>query len=172
MERVRPLILLHRWYCYLLQIILSLTSETTQQYTDRNSRSQQQSLQQHHHRTPNCNNSPIKNRLNIGVSSQQRVAIIDEAPRAMDIDGSGYGELILVSIVQFFTQNWSNAYNHSISSISKSFYTAMSLSSTAAAIAKEPRLWCLPPPPAEPSDEDLSIIWLGVGYTARFELSH
>jgi hypothetical protein len=77
----------------------------TQQYTDRNSRSQQQSLQQHHHRTPNCNNSPIKNRLNIGVSSQQRVAIIDEAPRAMDIDGSGYGELILVSIVQFFTQN-------------------------------------------------------------------
>jgi hypothetical protein len=49
----------------------------------------------------------------------------------MDTDGSGYGELILVSIVQFFTQNWSNAYNHSISSISKSFYTAMSLSSTA-----------------------------------------
>jgi hypothetical protein len=45
MERVRPLILLHCWYCYLLQIILSLSSETTQQYTDRNSRSLQQSLQ-------------------------------------------------------------------------------------------------------------------------------
>jgi hypothetical protein len=38
-------------------------------------------------------NSPIKKRQNTTVSPLRRVTIDDEAPRAMHIDGTGYGEL-------------------------------------------------------------------------------